>query len=557
VPKQERPAVKAAAENGANGNGVSNGNGNGHQKTDSTASVPAPPPPPQVIGVEMSKEELVKQQSGVIVFNVIGGRLAKKARLEVLMDDGYWPVFSTVKARSTTADWEHVGEGFVRELDFGRVWLRLNESSESEKDNILGEWKGDAKQFLLDTMSGPKKYTLVDADDRNSSTIEIESRYVPVPVKLEARESINNQGTLRIDLLDGREIHGVDRGGKSDPYAVFTLNGQKVFKSQTKKKTLTPEWNENFTCQVPSRVGAQFSVEIFDWNQIEQAKSLGTCNIELNDLEPFQSTERSLYLSHQKHGDKGEIRIRLLFTPEIIAKARKNTSTFSTAGRAMTNIGHIPANAGKGVLGVFKREKDYAKNGKDDDAQSIPELPAGQASLPARMSESITSVGRTSVDANGSSLASSIAPGALKVTVISAKDLSTSDVKPYVTARLGDREHKTKHSKSANPEWNETFVFSASQLTPKLYIWIHDHKTLGKDKQLGEAEIDIWRHVNPGSVPAADVTAELREGQGIVRLRLEYDSDGSSSLSSLERQHTHSPSRFSLRPRKSHEFARD
>ncbi len=38
--------------------------------------------------------------------------------------------------------------------------------------------------------------------------------------------------------------------GKSDPYVVFSLSGQKVHKSQTKKKTLTPEWDEDFTCIV-------------------------------------------------------------------------------------------------------------------------------------------------------------------------------------------------------------------------------------------------------------------------------------------------------------------
>lgn len=38
--------------------------------------------------------------------------------------------------------------------------------------------------------------------------------------------------------------------GKSDPFVVFTLNDQKVHKSQTKKKTLSPEWNESFTVQV-------------------------------------------------------------------------------------------------------------------------------------------------------------------------------------------------------------------------------------------------------------------------------------------------------------------
>lgn len=39
---------------------------------------------------------------------------------------------------------------------------------------------------------GPKKFTLTDEEERESSTVEIEARYMPVPVKLEARESINS-----------------------------------------------------------------------------------------------------------------------------------------------------------------------------------------------------------------------------------------------------------------------------------------------------------------------------------------------------------------------------
>lgn len=87
-------------------------------------------------------------ESGIIIFNVKSGSLIKKARLEVLLDDGYWPCLSTVKARSTNAVWEYVGEGFIREVDFSRVWLRLNEADEGDKDDIIAEWKGDAKQFL-------------------------------------------------------------------------------------------------------------------------------------------------------------------------------------------------------------------------------------------------------------------------------------------------------------------------------------------------------------------------------------------------------------------------
>ena len=53
-------------------------------------------------------------------------------------------------------------------------------------------------------------------------------------------------------LLSGHDIHAVDRGGKSDPFAVFTLNGERVCKSQTKKKTLNPEWHEDFMITVVS-----------------------------------------------------------------------------------------------------------------------------------------------------------------------------------------------------------------------------------------------------------------------------------------------------------------
>ena len=133
------------------------------------ASSPASAKTEEEGGVELSKEELLKSRtysfstflasselinlprgtaSGIIVFDIISGHLARRARLEILMDDGYWPVFVTPKARSTDTKWDMVGEGFIKELDFGRVWLRLNESEDLEKEDITAEFKSDAKQFL-------------------------------------------------------------------------------------------------------------------------------------------------------------------------------------------------------------------------------------------------------------------------------------------------------------------------------------------------------------------------------------------------------------------------
>jgi Ca2+-dependent lipid-binding protein len=130
---------------------------------------PDSPKQQEVKGVEMSTEELLAQresmmqcirkhiltsiiESGIAVFHVISGHLQKKGRLEVLLDDGYWPCLSTMKARSTHAQWGYVGEGFIKEIDFGRVWLRLCESDDADKGEVLAEWKGDAKPFLEHTL---------------------------------------------------------------------------------------------------------------------------------------------------------------------------------------------------------------------------------------------------------------------------------------------------------------------------------------------------------------------------------------------------------------------
>ena len=154
-----------------------------------------------------------------------------------------------------------------------------------------------------------------------------------------------------------------------------------------------------------------------------------------------------------KHGEKGVIRLRLLFHPMIIAKTRKNTSTFSTAGRAMTTIGttigSIPLTAGLGVFhgvtGVFKHKEHE---------EIVAELPSGQSSQPMVVPNShVTVVHPPSMNGQPSEAAVG-GPGTLRVAVLGAKGLSPHDIRPYTTIRVGDKEVKTKHTgKTDTPEW--------------------------------------------------------------------------------------------------------
>jgi len=128
------------------------------------------------------------------VFHIISGQISKKARLEVLLDDGYWPCFGTFKARSHHAQWDYVGEGFMKEVDFGKVWFRLNEAdSDDNKEDIVAVTELPAKEFLTRAMESPQTIELKDPrDDSFNSTVLVEAKFIPVPVKLEPRETVNS-----------------------------------------------------------------------------------------------------------------------------------------------------------------------------------------------------------------------------------------------------------------------------------------------------------------------------------------------------------------------------
>ncbi|ORX40969.1 C2 domain-containing protein [Kockovaella imperatae] len=510
------------------------------------------------VGVVMSDEELMASQSGVLVFQVISGQLARKGSLEILFDDGYWPSFTTARARSSHPTWDQIGEGFVRELDFSRIWLRINAGDDSSNEEIVAEFKCDTKSFLEKCMKKSCDFLLSQADGSNRSMITLSARYIPVDIKLEPRESINNMGVLRVEVIGAKGLAAADRSGKSDPYIIFTLNGQRVFKSETKKKTLSPVWNESFETLVPSRVAAKLHFEINDWDRVGSATPLGDGPIDLAALEPFESTNIELPVNNPRGSEKGTLSLRLLFQPEIIARTRQKTSTFSMAGRAVTQIGALPFAAGKGVvhgggavamgvghglgtvggfagrhMGLIKKKDASGKevlaaadgtvvNGTHDAGFDVP---AGQTSQP---------VDAEGVNADGLPVGAAATtppprpatePGVLNVTVMGAKDLKSdegSGLKSFVQLRMAGKAHKTDHVKGLQPEWNESFSFNVAPGTSTLQVAVMEHHTFGKDAEVGEAEVDIWTHIQP-AIPNADVWIELKNGTGLLRLRLDWN----------------------------------
>jgi hypothetical protein len=297
-----------------------------------------------------------------------------------------------------------------------------------------------------------------------------------------------DQGHLRLDIIDGKNILGADRSGTSDPYVVVSLDGEKIFKTDTKKKTLTPVWNEALECTIPSRVGADLTLEVFDWNQIGTDECIGKGKIDLSLLEPFASSQISVPLVTSKHGQKGSVTVALLFTPQIVTKSRKSTSTFSTAGRAVAQVGAAPISVGKGVFGgvgaaskgviggvgnVGKGVKGVFGGGrKKSVSEAFVEVPAAGATsasgvpvpvinepppiLVPQSGYNINSDSQTFPRADNTTSGGAL-EGTLRIAGLYGRDMADPDgdqVRPYVVITVGGKEVKTKHLGKTNaPEW--------------------------------------------------------------------------------------------------------
>lgn len=487
-------------------------------------------------GVVMTPEQLLQSQSGVLVFQVIEGELARKGALEVLFDDGYWPAYTSDRARSTHQRWDQVGEGFVREIDFGRTWLRINANGDDDKEDIVAEVQMETRDFLDQALN--KEATFILSDPKGSggrSSVKMSARYVPVDIQLAARESINDQGMLSVTLVGGKNLKGVDRGGKSDPNVTFVLNNLKVFKSETKKKTRDPQWNEQFDTVVPSRVGAKFIAQVNDWDRVGSATPMGDGVIDLAAMEPFQPSNIEVPVMHSGE-NHGTLLLQMVFRPMIIARHRTNTNAFGTAGRAVTSIGGAalgaPVAVGKGVVqgggavvsgvgrGVgtvvgapgrlFGRNKNRSSSVTQNQPQEVlrevdenhavggshlavpsyemgqghsPEASSGQTSAPAGVSGGTMPVGQEATTLPPDAAEPPQEPGTLTVSILSVKDVqpqgshSASALKPYVAVRVGPKSQKTDHIKGTEGDYNETFSFNLAPGTTQVTLSVYGDYT--------------------------------------------------------------------------------
>lgn len=371
-------------------------------------------------------------------------------------------------------------------------------------------------------------------------------------MQLDPSESVNNMGTLRVDVLDAADLPSADRNGFSDPYCKFELNGESIYKTKVQKKTLHPAWNEFFETPIRSRTAANFRVRVMDWDFGEKADLLGSADINLEMLDPMLAQEVTLALD----GKSGALRLKLLFKSSYVTRTRQGSSTFSgTVGPAGKIIGAPVKGVGKvgGALGGgvvrgatflrhgFKGSKEHrdisgsfaeppthalVTNGDSapipsietpiDDSTAVDGSAATPGFVPSPHSRT-TSFGGKSVASVVGGTVSKPDAGTAFFTILSAAGYPTAaKIQVHVkqaTAKGHKEVHKTKGIKTSSGEvqWeNEGFKVNCPP-DAQFTIHVKDDKMF-KDEELGEAPffIDDSQSGSEKTVKVGDGTVTVK-----------------------------------------------
>ncbi|KAJ5929788.1 hypothetical protein N7454_006738 [Penicillium verhagenii] len=504
----------------------------------------------------VGSDDLSKYESGFIVFRFHEGQLAhSNVQLEVLIDDYMFPAYTSPKIHSNTLKTSDLGEAFIRELEFSKLTLRLvskDDSKENNEEHTVAKLTGDTLPTLQRILYTPTELIL-RSNSGEVSKVTVSARYIPVQMKLDPLESINNMGNLRVDVLDAADLPSADRNGFSDPYCKFRIGED----NKDVYKTKIP---------IKSRIGANFHVDVYDWDFGDSADWLGASPIDLEALEPFQAQEVTLPLN----GKSGVIRLKLLFKPNYVTRSRQGSATFSgtfampgkVIGAPVKGVGYVGGNVVRGASFVKHgfMSRIHKPKQSDADAVSVAESTnengtngspsAGLSPSAALVDSNPGSVTPTKEHSRNRSTASQFGDnlsviggagrgdsGTAHITIVSASNFPASAHLRVIVRAQGSKGmkelHKTKAQKASGDivTYDDTFKVPHATADAMYQVRVVNHSTFGSDDIYGEASFPV---ADQGSDSNQDKPISVGSGSVVIR------SSFTSSESSLRPTTSHS-----------------
>ncbi|PVU93427.1 hypothetical protein BB561_003292 [Smittium simulii] len=243
-------------------------------------------------------------------------------------------------------DWDNENFQFVSpEIDLDKIKLEVNTLIPGQSNSLyIGKADYSVKNLIRGGYVNTKNPVWIPLNEKNGEIL-CKIRFDPTEdPQITPEESLSNNGILNLHVVSASNLPAADSRGSSDPYAVLSVNGTKIWKTETIKKNCNPNWNEKTTINIVNRRWVNLTFDVFDWNQIQSDERLGGSSIQLSDIPINEVVQRKLYFmgSSQESGSP-YITISFMFTPSYLSQSSDNGSSLkavvsSVAGAPVTII---------------------------------------------------------------------------------------------------------------------------------------------------------------------------------------------------------------------------
>lgn len=296
---------------------------------------------PEPEKVELPLEKAIKYRTGVLMLHVLEGHFkASGCLVHTLFDDHAFSSSISRRAEGKNLTDPFNVEAFIRDLPNSLTIFRVSKKYVIEhKNDIVAEKTFKTADLLKKAYQKPLTLKI---DEKNS--IKIRAEYIPSAVKLAPLDTVLDVGHVKLDILSAENLKSVDSNGKSDPMVVIKLDGVEIFKTDKKRRTLDPVWNEAFEFPILSRSRQPLVLEVYDWDLTNDDELLGTAVIDISAIDPNDSTQFKVELDTQ-----GVVVLRATFKPEYV---RPPLSTKSGLPIDLSDVKGVPLKLVGGVAGV-------------------------------------------------------------------------------------------------------------------------------------------------------------------------------------------------------------
>lgn len=290
---------------------------------------------------ELRLDKAIKYRAGALLVHITRGNFQKpNYYVHTLIDDNAYPSNVTPQAETRVLNVATTTEAFIRDLPNSKLVFRLSKKAEvHDQKDVIAEKVFSTIELLQKCYAKP---TLVRINDSNLLLVQME--FIPSAVKLAPLDTVLDVGHVKLELLSAEGLNSVDSNGKSDPLCVVKLDGIEIFKTDKKRRTLDPIWNEAIEFPMLSRSRQVLLLEVYDWDLTHDDELLGRVNLDLSNIIPNNSTQFKVALDTQ-----GVLNLRATFKPEYVRPLLSKQSGLSID---LGDVAHVPLKVVGGAAGL-------------------------------------------------------------------------------------------------------------------------------------------------------------------------------------------------------------